>query len=42
MRQRVRSEAGWNVVEIATGHDPMVSEAEKLAAVLLGCAQPRP
>ena len=38
MRQRVRSEAGWNVVEIATGHDPMVSEVEALVAVVLRCA----
>lgn len=40
MRQRVRSEPGWNVVEMATGHDPMVSEPEALAAVLLECAGP--
>ncbi len=36
MRQRVRQEPGWRVVELATGHDPMISEPEKLAAVLLG------
>lgn len=39
MRQRVRSEPGWNVVEIATGHDPMVSEAEVLGDILLRCAK---
>ena len=38
MRRRVRSEPGWNVVEIATGHDVMVSEPARLAQVLFGCA----
>ena len=37
-RQRVRSQPGWEVVELATGHDPMVSAADKLTAVLLGVA----
>ncbi len=35
MRRRVREEAGWNVVELRTGHDPMVSEPEELTAILL-------
>jgi pimeloyl-ACP methyl ester carboxylesterase len=39
MRRRVRSEPGWNVVEIATGHDVMVSEPARLAEVLLACAR---
>lgn len=37
-RRRVRSEPGWDVVEIATGHDPMVSAPAELAAILLGRA----
>ncbi|MBV1731390.1 MAG: alpha/beta hydrolase [Hydrogenophaga sp.] len=36
MRQRVRSEPGWSVIEMATGHDPMVSEPAALAALLRG------
>jgi len=35
MRQRVRQEPGWDVVELATGHDPMVSEPAALADVLI-------
>lgn len=35
-RQRVRKEAGWQVLEMATGHDPMVSEPHALAELLLG------
>ena len=38
MRERVRREPGWRVVEMATGHDPMVSAPEALAAHLLACA----
>lgn len=38
MRRRVRTMPGWRVVELATGHDPMVSEPEKLTEVLLSCA----
>lgn len=34
-RARVRSEPGWNVVEMATGHDPMVSEPAALSQILL-------
>jgi len=30
--------AGASVVELATGHDPMVSAPEQLARVLLACA----
>jgi pimeloyl-ACP methyl ester carboxylesterase len=35
MRERVRSEAGWQVLEIATGHDAMVSAPGLLANALL-------
>ncbi|MEO8134932.1 MAG: alpha/beta hydrolase [Betaproteobacteria bacterium] len=38
MRRRVRTEPGWRVIEMATGHDPMVSMPVELAAVLLRCA----
>jgi pimeloyl-ACP methyl ester carboxylesterase len=34
-RARVRAEPGWNVVEMATGHDPMVSEPVALSQILL-------
>ncbi|MDM7943630.1 MAG: alpha/beta hydrolase [Hydrogenophaga sp.] len=34
-RRRVRSEPGWNLVEMATGHDPMVSEPASLSRILL-------
>ncbi len=34
-RERVRKEPGWRVLEMATGHDPMVSEPEALARLLL-------
>lgn len=37
MRQRVRQEPGWRVVELTTGHDPMVSLPADLARVLLDC-----
>ena len=33
-RTRVRSEPGWRIVEIATGHTPMVSAPESLLDVL--------
>lgn len=35
-RERVRREPGWQVLEMATGHDPMVSEPQALAEHLLG------
>ncbi len=38
MRQRVRQEAGWQVLELATGHDPMVSAPGPLTALLLAIA----
>ncbi len=38
-RKRVRSEPGWQVLELATGHDPMVSEPAKLSALLLDIHQ---
>ncbi|HLO96210.1 MAG TPA: alpha/beta hydrolase, partial [Burkholderiaceae bacterium] len=40
-RQRVRSEPGWVVDEIATGHDAMISAPEALLACLLATAQDR-
>jgi len=33
-RRRVREEAGWRVVTLATGHDAMISTPEELLAVL--------
>lgn len=38
-RARVRSEPGWRVVEIATGHDAMVSAPHALLDVLLQLAR---
>lgn len=38
MRQRVRSEPGWRVLEMRTGHDPMVSEPRGLARYLAQAA----
>ncbi len=35
-RVRVRQEPGWQVLEMATGHDPMVSEPKALTDLLLG------
>ena len=34
-RKRVRAEPGWAVVELPTGHDPMVSMPGELAKILL-------
>ena len=34
-RERVRREPGWQVIEMATGHDPMVSDPHGLAAHLM-------
>ncbi|WNV77199.1 alpha/beta hydrolase [Geodermatophilus sp. DSM 44513] len=39
-RRLVRSQPGWEVVELVTGHDPMVSAPAELAAVLLAAAGP--
>lgn len=41
MRQRVRSEPGWQVLEMATGHYPMLSEPEALSAWLVHSARQR-
>jgi len=38
MRQRVRTEPGWRVRELATGHDAMVSAPGPLARLLLEAA----
>ena len=38
MRKRVRTQAGWRIVEIATGHCPMVSAPEALLAALVPSA----
>jgi pimeloyl-ACP methyl ester carboxylesterase len=40
MRQRVRSEPGWNVVDIPTGHDAMISAPQALVEALLSIASP--
>jgi pimeloyl-ACP methyl ester carboxylesterase len=37
-RERVRAEPGWEVVELATGHDPMISAPDQLVDVLLRVA----
>lgn len=37
-RRRVRNEPGWQVVEIATGHDPMISAPDELLKTLLAMA----
>ncbi len=38
-RERVRAEPGWQIEEIATGHDGMISAPEQTLAALLRCAQ---
>jgi pimeloyl-ACP methyl ester carboxylesterase len=38
MRRRVREQPGWRVVELATGHFPMVSAPEALTLQLLALA----
>jgi pimeloyl-ACP methyl ester carboxylesterase len=38
MRARVRSQPGWRIAEIATGHCPMVSAPQALLAVLSAMA----
>jgi hypothetical protein len=37
-RKRVRSEPGWSVATLATGHDAMISAPEELLAVLASVA----
>jgi len=37
-RERVRSDAGWQVETLATGHDPMISAPEALSTLLLKIA----
>jgi pimeloyl-ACP methyl ester carboxylesterase len=37
-RRLVRSQDGWEIVELATGHDPMITAAEDLVAILLDVA----
>ncbi len=39
MRARVRSEPGWRVAELPTGHDAMVSAPQALTQALLDCAR---
>jgi pimeloyl-ACP methyl ester carboxylesterase len=36
-RQRVRSDPGWDVVTLSTGHDPMISAPAEFARILLDC-----
>jgi pimeloyl-ACP methyl ester carboxylesterase len=38
MRKRVRAQAGWRIVELATGHCPMVSAPQALTRFLLDLA----
>jgi pimeloyl-ACP methyl ester carboxylesterase len=38
-RQRARAEPGWRVVDLATGHDPMISAPHEFARILLECAR---
>jgi pimeloyl-ACP methyl ester carboxylesterase len=38
IRQRVRAEPGWRIVELATGHDAMISAPHELLQVLLETA----
>jgi pimeloyl-ACP methyl ester carboxylesterase len=38
-RELVRSQPGWEVVELDTGHDPMISAPADLAAALLTVAE---
>jgi len=38
-RKRARNDPGWRVVELASGHDPMVSAPRELAQILLDCAR---
>jgi pimeloyl-ACP methyl ester carboxylesterase len=38
-RERARTEPGWRFVEIATGHDPMISAPREFARMLLDCAR---
>lgn len=42
MRQRVRTESGWEVRELTTGHDPMVSEPQALSNLLIDVARRYP
>ena len=37
-RKRVRGQAGWRIVELATGHFPMLTMPERLVQELLACA----
>jgi hypothetical protein len=38
-RSRVRSETGWNIVEIRTGHDAMISAPQDVLEILDGIAR---
>lgn len=38
MRKRVRAEPGWRIVELNTGHDPMISAPQVLVDTLLSLA----
>jgi pimeloyl-ACP methyl ester carboxylesterase len=37
-RQRAREQPGWQILDIATGHDPMISAPQELLAHLLAVA----
>ncbi len=38
-RRRVRTEPGWELLELVTGHDPMISAPQALLRALLGLAR---
>lgn len=39
MRQRVRNDAGWQIHELATGHDAMISAPQELLSILVETAE---
>lgn len=39
MRERVRAEPGWRIIELATGHDAMISMPRETTDALTACAQ---
>ena len=39
MRERVRREPGWEVLELATGHYPQISQSESLSDILITVAK---
>jgi len=39
MRERVRREPGWEVLALATGHYPQISQSESLSDILITIAK---